>query len=117
MEAESAESSASASQFGVAGAWETVTAALVRGILIICELIRHSSFVAAMPCLPFCPRLIKHNSCKSMLICVADVAQLLSDGPESVRVSRAAPRSGSWPAVGHLAPGEFADPSVLICGA
>lgn len=39
MESESAESSASASQFGVAGAWETVTAALVSRILIFCELI------------------------------------------------------------------------------
>lgn len=80
MESESAESSASASQFGVAGAWETVTAALVSRILIICELIvkfdqnRHPLFVAAMPFLPFCPCLIKHNNCKSMLICVSDVA-------------------------------------------
>lgn len=39
MESESAESSASASQFGVAGAWETVTAALVSRTFIICELI------------------------------------------------------------------------------
>lgn len=123
MESESAESSASASQFGVAGAWETVTAALVSRILIICELIvkfdpnRHSSFVAAMTFFPCCPCLIKHNSCISMLMYVADVAQLLSDGPESLRVSRAAPRSWSWPAAGHLAPGELADPSVLCCGA
>lgn len=60
MESESAESSASASQFGVAGAWETVTAALVSRILIICELIvkfdqnRHSCCYAISPVLsPF----------------------------------------------------------------
>lgn len=41
MESESAESSASATQFEVAGAWETVTAALVSRIVIICELINH----------------------------------------------------------------------------
>lgn len=57
MESESAESSASASQFGVAGAWETVTAALVSRILIICELIINSdsSFVTVVPFLPLRP--------------------------------------------------------------
>lgn len=42
MESESAESSASASPFGVAGAWETVTAALVSGVSILCELVINS---------------------------------------------------------------------------
>lgn len=58
MESESAESSASASPFGVAGAWETLTAALVSGVSLIWELIihsdsiGHSSFVTVMPFLP-----------------------------------------------------------------
>lgn len=39
MESESAESSASASQFGIAGAWEMVAAALVSRIAIICRFI------------------------------------------------------------------------------
>lgn len=57
MESESAESSASASQFGVAGAWETVTAALVSRLFIICELIIHfdPSLVYVMLFLPLCP--------------------------------------------------------------
>lgn len=39
MESESSESPTSASQFGIAGAWEMVTAALVSRIAIICRFI------------------------------------------------------------------------------
>lgn len=45
MESESAESLASASQFRVADAWETVTAALVSGIYIICEFITTFGYI------------------------------------------------------------------------
>lgn len=60
---------------------------------------------------------IKYSNCRSVLLGLADVAQLLGDGPESLGVFRSALQPGSWPAAGHLALGDSADPSVLFSGA
>lgn len=61
---ESAQSSASASQSEVAVAWETLTAALVRMVALICEWmvhfvsIRDASFLPVSRFLPFCPEFL-----------------------------------------------------------
>lgn len=59
----------------------------------------------------------EYKNCKSASFVVSDVAQLLRDGPESLRMLGPAVQSGPRPAAGHLAPGDLTNTPVLCSGA